>query len=182
MLERLYKMEDDNTMKQVNTKKSLQPYFILIGLLVAVGIGLMINRVLNPPPLPGSPLSLLGSEHRMLVLRLPAAADGQQTQIIVHEDHEFAPYPRMAWYGPVNEGDTTAADYREVYLEPEEWALLDELRTNWCFGSPIFSAPPENEPFYTAAVRCGMSNKQFVISAEELPPQLKQLIEMVSAP
>lgn len=160
-------------MYQRKSQNRLLPLFIGIGLLAALAAGLMIYRAQNAPPA-DSVMALLGREHRMLVLRLPAVGGVPQEQLIVHENTEFAPYPRRATRSLVEEEAAFALD-----LSREEWQELNNLRENWCYMPGVFSPTQRDEPVYEVAVRCGLANQHYRIPLDELPPVLERLIERV---
>lgn len=125
--------------------------------------------------------ALVGTGHRFLALRLPAASAGTQEDIVVYDDDSSLSVPRLALRGPAGRALLRGEGLARVQLAPEDWQRLQRLRIDWCLGAPTFAAAAD-ETLYDLALSCELSSKRLSIPASELPPALQRLIEIVPSP
>jgi hypothetical protein len=120
----------------------------------------------------------LGS--RMLVLRLPSADTGIQEDIVVEDVTNPADGTRRALRGPMGRGLQQGVVER-VRLTPAQWQPVEDIWRTWCFTPPAFGAVAADEPVYEVGLRC-TPTRVFLVPANDLPPALEELIEIVPSP
>jgi hypothetical protein len=120
----------------------------------------------------------LGS--RMLVLRLPPSDAGVQEDIVVEDVTNPADSTRRALRGPMGRGLRQGV-VENVRLTPAQWQPVENIWRNWCFAPPAFGAVEADEPVYEVGLRC-TPTRAFRVPADELPPALEALTEVVPSP
>jgi hypothetical protein len=120
----------------------------------------------------------LGS--RMLVLRLPPPGSGVQEDIVVEDVTNPADSTRRALRGPAGRGLRQGV-VESVRLTPAQWQPVEDIWRTWCFTPPAFGSVAADEPFYEVGLRC-TPTRVFQVPADELPPTLAALTEIVPSP
>jgi hypothetical protein len=117
---------------------------------------------------------------RMLVLRLPPSGSGVQEDIAVEDVTNPADSTRRALRGPMGRGLRQGV-VESVRLTPAQWQPVEDIWRNWCFTPPNFGSVTADEPVYEVGLRC-TPTRVFLVPANELPPALEELIEIVPSP
>jgi hypothetical protein len=163
-------------MAREQTKLSDAGRVLLRGVGVVLFVVLLLLGVVSyfnytPPPGVASVTSIANrSDAYALVLRLPPQS-GAQDDILLYAD--------SAAVVRVPAGQSPAPGAAVLQLTPEQWQDFETLRQVWCFSPPFFLGTAEGKPGYDVALRCDLTVRRVRVPADELPPELVLLLEMV---
>jgi hypothetical protein len=167
------------------TKLSSTGRVLLRGVGVVLFVGLLLLGVVSyfnyTPPSGVASVTTIANRSDMyaLVLRLPPES-GEQDDILLYTDDattETADMSRRVVRVPA--GQSPAPGAAALQLAPEQWQDFETLRQVWCFSPPFFLGTAEGKPGYDVALRCDLTVRRVRVPADELPPELALLLEMV---
>lgn len=143
-------------MLEVNTKRLIPQFIILLGIIVPACILVAIRSVTRPTE-PWSVGALVGHGGAMLMVRFPKEPD----RAIDYSEQIFVRYnaynhgPETASRGLVGNPSTFPhPEYVDVQVEADLQEQIETLRRAWCAASPPRLPEPPDEPVFTVGVAC----------------------------
>lgn len=163
---------------------SVEVQLLLFSLLVlGMFVWLFLEELESRNRLPGSiPVTQqVGNGGKIFLLRFPKSPEVWE-EITIRDAITGDPPEIMR--NPVDTRNATGEDYIYINPTPEEWEQVITFGRNWCQHTPVFREPEEGEPFFDLGIQCNnmFDERGLQIPADELPPDLVQLIEMVPSP
>ncbi len=150
--------------------------FVLFGVTLIWGAAIYFSGV---PASSNDSVTVIANQGRYaLVLRTPPVPSEEQHDVLVAADSDQPDVLRLPAGAPPEHAEPVAA----AQLGPQQWQSLDTLRANWCTGPPLYFSLQPDQPQYDVAVGCGLSVRRIKVPANDLPPELAQLLALVPVP